>query len=39
MQIPIHHQEATIKTGGISPGIYIAKVVYNNKVYTKKVLF
>lgn len=32
-------QQATLPVGPIPAGIYIVKIVYNNKLYTQKILF
>lgn len=38
-QYPLDRQQTTLKIGSIPTGAYIAKIVYNNKLYTQKVLF
>ena len=38
-QYPIHSQQVTLNIGSIPPGVYIVKIVYNNKLYAQKVLF
>ncbi|MTT24317.1 T9SS type A sorting domain-containing protein, partial [Parabacteroides merdae] len=32
-------QQTTLPIGSIPAGIYIVKIVYNNKLYTQKALF
>ena len=32
-------QQATLSIGSIPTGVYIVKIVYNNKLYTQKALF
>ncbi|MCD7851774.1 MAG: trypsin-like peptidase domain-containing protein [Parabacteroides sp.] len=38
-QYALDGQQTTLEIGSIPAGAYIAKVVYNNKLYTQKVLF